>query len=216
MGATGFLAPKEEYRQNICHSVASSFNNIFSRKEYPMSIKKLSPQKLSLLALVILFFWVGTATAHFFGGRFSHTSGTVLDLGYTTNGSWQGYMGVGFDAWNSSGANVDFFPTSISSSDVDFYGGSYPDSWWGNTVHHPCLGGGCTPYSYTECYINTRVLTSHPDLTKNKVAAHEIGHAMGLAHTSSTASYRSILKQGTLSYSTPQTHDVNDIDQLYP
>ena len=168
------------------------------------------------LALALSFFTAGNAFGHYLGGKFSHTTGSLLTLQYTTNGSWQGNMGAGINAWNNTSAPIYLQSGNINNSEIDFYGNSYSGSWWGYAEHHPCVGGACSPYSYVNLYYNTRTLSGETNLVKNKVAAHELGHALGLAHVSYFAFYKSIMKQGALSYSTPQSHDVNDTDQLYP
>jgi hypothetical protein len=105
------------------------------------------------------------------------------------------------------------YQTDFNSSKADFYSVNRSESWWGMTVHHPCSGWGCI-YKWADLYLNTRTLDSETGFTRQKVAAHEFGHGIGLAHTTDWW-YTSIMKQGQLSYNAPQTHDVNDTNNLY-
>lgn len=176
--------------------------------------------KTKWMALALLLtsasLFCGNALGHFLGGEFSHTDDTLLYLDYTTNGSWQANMVAAIESWKETSTPVYLRPGNFNISEVDFYGGSYSGSWWGYAEHHPCVGGACSPYAYVNIYYNTRTLSGENNLVKNKVAAHEIGHALGLAHVSYYALYKSIMKQGALGYSEPQNHDVNDTNQLYP
>jgi hypothetical protein len=82
-------------------------------------------------------------------------------------------------------------------------------------VLHPCSESGCS-YTGAELYLNSRTLAGESSFTRQKVAAHEFGHALGLAHVPSSATYNSIMRQGRLPYNVPQPHDINDTNALYP
>lgn len=172
--------------------------------------------KIMMVAIVLGVLLSPTlVSAHRLGGQFRHTPGTNLYIGYTQNGGYRTPVVNAASSWHATPTRVYVFQESIASSEVDFYTQWRSESWWGLAVHHPCYGGGsgCT-YSYAELYLNSRTLASESDFTRQKVAAHEFGHAIGLAHTSDWW-YTSIMKQGRLSYNTPRTHDINDTNGIY-
>lgn len=155
-----------------------------------------------------------SASAHYFGGKFPHSSGQWLYLGYTRSGSFYNEAGAAAASWHNTPTRLVVFPESYSSSEIDFYGYAYNATWWGYSINHPCYGSGCS-YTWADEQLNTNTLNSETSFTRQKVATHEMGHGMGLAHTSDWW-YSSIMKQGYLSYNTPQSHDINDINALYP
>ena len=75
-------------------------------------------------------------------------------------------------------------------------------------------GSGCE-YAWVDIYLNTRTLSSEGDFIRQKVAAHEFGHAQGLAHPAFWISNDSIMRQGSLPYNTPPQYDIDDINALY-
>lgn len=169
---------------------------------------------IALMAVVALLIGPGTANAHFLGGRFAHTPGNWLNLGYTVSGSYQAQQHAAAASWHSTPTRAWVFQEPIATSEEDFYGFAYSGTWWGLATLHPCAGSGCT-YSYATLQLNTNTLGSETDFIRQKVAAHEFGHGVGLGHTTD-GTYNSIMRQGYLSYNTPQTHDINDFNTLYP
>lgn len=154
------------------------------------------------------------ANAHFLGGSFPHTAGSFLYLGYTTQGSYQAQAQAAASSWHSTPTLLWVFQEGIATSEEDFYGFAYSGTWWGLTTLHPCSGSGCS-YVWADLQLNTNTLGSETDFIRQKVACHEFGHGVGLAHAVD-GTYPSIMRQGYLSYNTPQTHDINDVNALYP
>jgi hypothetical protein len=167
-----------------------------------------------IMGLVLtLLLSTGVASAHRFGGQFPHTAGNWLYVGYTQNGAYRTQVVNAGSSWHYTPTKVVVYETAYAYSKADFYGYYYSDSWWGLAVHHPCAGWGCS-YHYADLYLNTRTLGVESDFIKQKVAAHEFGHGLGLAHNTDSW-YSSIMKQGYLSYNTPQNHDINDTNDIY-
>ncbi len=174
---------------------------------------------LALLSTItLLSLPAAPAQAHYFGGRFPHTPGTWLYLPYTnpaapysSNVSQAGYN------WNNTPTRpILYSTTNYGISKLDFYTGAYGGDWWGLAQNYNSSGQICytCTYAWSNLFLNTSTLWSQSSAVRTKVATHEAGHGMGLAHTSDWW-YSSIMKQGWNGYSTPQTHDVNDINGLY-
>ncbi len=176
--------------------------------------RTLRPTRLALIPVICaLFLSASLASAHRLGGQFPHTPGTWLYIGYTRSGGYDTPVVNAANSWQATPTRVVVFPESIASSEADFYTQYRSDSWWGLAVIHPCSGVGCS-YRWSDLYLNSRTLATESDFTRQKVAAHEFGHGLGLAHTTDSW-YTSIMKQGYLSYNTPQSHDINDINAIY-
>ncbi len=167
---------------------------------------------MTLLALTALS--TTMTSAHFFGGSFPYTRGTWLYIGYTQSGSYATPVVNAARSWQATPTRAVVFPEGYATSEIDFFTQYRSESWWGLTVHNPCAGSGCV-YGWATLYLNSRTLASESDFTRQKVATHEFGHGLGLAHTTDWW-YSSILKQGYLSYNTPQQHDIDDTNALYP
>jgi hypothetical protein len=156
------------------------------------------------------------ASAHQLGGQFPYRSGTWLYISYTQSGAYASQVSAAASSWHNTPTRLIVYRTyNYSTSKADFYTVYRSDSWWGLTVHHPCSGWGCI-YRWADLYLNSRTLNVESSLIRQKVAAHEFGHGIGLAHAPTWAFYRSIMKQGRLSYNLPQSHDINDTNELYP
>jgi hypothetical protein len=181
--------------------------------------------RLSVATISLALLLATTASAHFLGGRFPHQWGQWLYIGYTQQGDYRTQVLNATASWHATPTCVVAFEEDYAHSEADFYTQYRSETWWGLAVHHPCAGGGCS-YWYADLYLNSRTLASQSDFIRQKVAAHEFGHGIGLAHAPGSASFRSIMKQGSLSYNTPQTHDIGDTNkslldwphfyQLYP
>lgn len=154
------------------------------------------------------------ANAHTFGGHFPHSTGSWVYLGWTSSGAYYDSAQAATSNWHYTPTLLWVFPEAYATSEIDFYGYDYNATWWGYSVNHPCYGTGCT-YTWADEQLNTGTLASETAFTRQKVATHEMGHGMGLAHNTDWW-YTSIMKQGYLSYNTPQNHDINDINALYP
>jgi len=181
-----------------------------------MSIAFARPTR-TMLAIVVLavgaFLTTSVASAYFFGGKFPHTPGTWLYIGYTQSGGYTTEVQAAVNSWHSTPTRVWMFSENYAYSEADFYTQWRSETWWGLAVHHPCAGYGCS-YRWADLYLNSRTLGSESSFIRQKVAAHELGHGLGLAHCNDCWD-NSIMKQGYLSYNTPQQRDINDINALY-
>ncbi|SOC55293.1 hypothetical protein [Ornithinimicrobium cerasi] len=170
-------------------------------------------------ALTLALSAVVPAQAHYFGGRFPHTAGTWLYLPYTNPLPYV-YAGnisqAGSNWYNTPTRLIPYSTTDYSRSKLDFYTGSYGGDWWGMAQNYNAVGKLCytCTYQWSNLYMNVSTLKYESGSVRTKVATHEAGHGFGLAHTTDWW-YSSIMKQGWNGYSTPQRHDVNDVNNLY-
>ena len=167
---------------------------------------------LALIAMTALS--TALTSAHCFGGRFPYTRGTWLYLGYTQSGAYATPVHNAARSWHNTPTRAVVFTEAYANSEIDFFTQYRSESWWGLAVNNPCSGSGCT-YRWSTLYLNSRTLGAESDFIRQKVAAHEFGLGLGLAHTTDSW-YSSIMKQGYLNYNTPQQHDINDFNALYP
>lgn len=161
-------------------------------------------------------------------------NGDKLDSNYSSQYSTIRY------AWSNASARVSISQTDFSSSNVDL--GTATKSAWASivgewnvysvlglcqatstdgialdSVAHAKSSSGKIKYAsilftpYTTGFQNT----THRRCTM----VHEIGHALGLGHPNTTynvTSAASVMRQGTVeTYYTPQTHDINDLNNKY-
>jgi predicted Zn-dependent protease len=154
------------------------------------------------------------------GGYYPHTGGTNLYLPYAhMNAGYTADMDAAMLAWYNTPTRVwPYVSTDTRTTKVDVYTAFYNTTWFGMAVNFNSSGQECTNcvYSWTNVYMNRSTLDRESSSHRRKVAAHEVGHAMGLSHVPSTdTTTRSIMRQGYLPYNLPQTHDVNDINAIY-
>jgi hypothetical protein len=166
----------------------------------------------AIAAIVVLVVPATSANAQFLGGAFPHTAGNWLNLGYTTQGSYIAQQQAAASSWHVTPTRLIVFQEPIANSEEDFYGFAYTGTWWGLATLHPC--NTCT-YTWADLQLNTNTLGSESNFIRQKVAAHEFGHGIGLAHVVG-GTVNSIMRQGTLTYNLPQTHDINNTNTLYP
>lgn len=167
----------------------------------------------SLVGMVFLAVFMSSQVyATRLGGKFVQ-SGTTTYLKFSYGGAHNYYGNVwqGAANWRATPTDIDIqpWPGAPSAIHIDVYDTYTSDTWWGATFFNPC--STCT-YHRNYFYLNERTLKSESDFTRTKVATHEFGHAIGLAHAISGTS---IMQQGHLSFNTPRTYDINDVNWIY-
>jgi hypothetical protein len=171
------------------------------------------------LIIVALGFLISatTTSAHRdwpFGGHFPHTPRTWLRLGFTQWGAYRDEVLAATRSWDRTRTRLVVFEEDYANSELDFFGYPFQGTWWGYGDPQPCSQGGCI-YTWSNLYLNTNEMHDESRFVRQKVAAHEMGHGMGLSHVQSWEP-DSIMKQGSQTYNTPRNHDVNDINAMYP
>lgn len=127
-----------------------------------------------------------------------------------TGGNWAyAFANVAEPNWDNTSTKIDLGYNSSAAGEYDVYNvadGNYGRAyvwchWWDTDQIADFLAEG-----------NLSVL---PDATWDNemaaTAAHEVGHTLGLGHSTSAA-----VMNPSYSYSSPQTDDVNGLNALYP
>jgi hypothetical protein len=169
-----------------------------------------------LLAFLVL---VRPASAHRdppFGGKYPHNRGYPLGVGYSVASGYQGETRWAMTAWHNTPTLVYTYETSQANARARFYSGNWGASnWWGIAYNMPCSGSGCT-YSYANIYLNDHYMSPGNDFQRKYVIVHEFGHNLGLSHYTSWWGNSIMRTGGFPSYNTPQSHDINDVNSIYP
>ncbi|MHA7582389.1 reprolysin-like metallopeptidase [Paenibacillus vandeheii] len=191
----------------------------------------------SCLSLFLLTFFATSAFADTFNFKWSIMSGNLVSVaanGDNLNSDWGGTVFTNARTkWNGTSARILVSSSSFSSSKLDLYSVSstqWTNNGWGSGLYawaQPWSGGSacsanananpdtkCTTADYGAIYINSGNTPASSDL-KSAILAHEIGHIVGLAHTTSNTS--SLMQGSPNSYFsyTPTTYDVNQFNGKY-
>jgi hypothetical protein len=189
-------------------------------------LKKARRRLLSALAAAVTLVLVLSAPAfayHLEGPCWSNQRSSGCCATFYTQYASTFYSGdkAGFDnarsAWNGSSANVLFYSGSspITVDDTD----NASVSWDGITNHHWTACGflwlsRC--FDYAHVLLNYHFTKNDSASTTKGIAAHELGHAIGLDHTSGCVlmtPYTST--RNSCGIYGPVSDDINGVNSLY-
>lgn len=173
---------------------------------------------LFFLCLALFLAMSGNAFAYTTeGGRWNDTptAGCCADIGVQFNSFAQGYDRTGFNnaisAWNSSPANVylEIGTGALTVQDTS----NCSASWDGITYENINVFGY---FTYANAYLNSCSTKNYSASTIQGVAAHELGHAIGLGHQNGCVLMTpDTSTRDSCGINTPQQDDVNGINYLY-
>lgn len=182
----------------------------------------LSMKWLVLTCVMVSFFAAGRALAYSTTSPYKLVGGVSGRDYYIgdPDGNWISHIRNGIAAWNNASSLVDYnTEQTTSATDLDFFVGNHGNvDWCGYTFYIDSSGlyinyGGYPNQNWyrNEVKIQDPPISGCPAFSKKGTGAHEMGHAMGLKHSSVS---------GALMFSptptdTPQTDDINGIDALY-
>lgn len=109
-------------------------------------------------------------------------------------------------AWNSSAAQV-LFTLNSTSPNIDLTSGAYGSTGWDGLCYYPTILNG----NHASIKINNYYASILGN--QSECIAHELGHAIGLAHVSATTSL--MRATGYKGSATPSLDDTNGVNSFY-
>ncbi|MFE6800056.1 matrixin family metalloprotease [Paenibacillus chitinolyticus] len=187
-----------------------------------------------------LFFAGFNANANVYGFKWAHKSGNFALVKASTSNLNSTYNGSAFTngiaKWNgASGAHIAIQSSSVANANVDLHSvtkAQWNSNGWGATTYAVTVpynnGVACAsgaPFSdpndlcptrtdYAALYFNESYEYSD-QVKKEALVAHEIGHAVGLSHTTYIG-VQSIMAQGLSKGTNVTAYDIGELNSLYP
>lgn len=150
-----------------------------------------------LLLGAIVAVTASPAQAHF--QPYSSVDG--FEIRWEDHTSWDDARSHGINTWNSLGT-INIAPdNAFHITDLEFRDANRSDvSWDGMWAWRPAAD---------QLHLNTRYLNGYSTAKRRGVAAHEVGHALGLAHSiAGQLMVSTTTARGNIN--TPQAHDRSD------
>jgi Matrixin. len=193
---------------------------------------------LALCTCIAVFSaFASVAMANTFSFDWTHVSSGFVSVAASDdylNSDWNGTVySNGRGKWNGSSADIYISDTTFSNSNLDLMGvdeQTWIDNGWSTGLYawaqpwdgsSACSddanddpGVACDEADYGAIYVNEGNTPSGSDF-KSAILAHEMGHIVGLAHTTSATS--SIMQGSPNSYFsyTVTTYDENELNNKY-
>ncbi len=168
----------------------------------------LSRKSIYLMSLLIIWMAViyqaRTAHAHYFLNCNSVDSGEIR---YSDNTAYDDALDHAIDIWNSYEL-IYLVPDDWASfEDLVWYDVDRDDVDWAGKYY-------CYAYYTDEIRMNSYILDGQSLFMQKYVAAHEQGHALGLAHNQTDYS-QLMWYTAVCGCNTPQSHDVGDYQEKW-
>lgn len=172
---------------------------------------------LFLIGASVLFTNNQLAYADYLGGKYQHVPGSItyLNYNYPLNRYGRNVQQAAVN-WRNVANYVK--PRQVANN-VKIGVVDYHDNhnFYAYVSHNPGSAGPI--YQTSVVWLNQRLMDPLNDFNRTYVTTHEFGHALGLAHTTST-SQDSIMKPGGGGftfpwYNTPMSYDRGQINNLY-
>lgn len=181
-------------------------------------MKGKSFKVLIMLVSILVLLPSNSTQAEQLGGKW-----TTVNPSYYVSTSYSTEIQKAITSWNgilaNIGATVRYKSNTVLGANVTFAQGTYSDVYWtAYTDLYP--SSYSTPYTAANIRFKTSEMSLYTSLGKQAIACHELGHALGLAHTIDTSTKSIMLAYiddfwGIHGISSPQMYDQNELNVIY-
>lgn len=185
--------------------------------------------------ILALSFGVGSqvsADAYVLNGcKFPGSNPQIVYEYWNVTSTWQSAFNTAQAAWDSETPGWGGWFAYGTSENIPVFDGGYAGSWWGLASGGCDSGGGETWYNLTHCpgsnpcvkiQFNTNTTGGMNATERAHIAVHELGHALGLAHSSLGCSNPVVMRSdATWVYDNcglvvpPWQNDLDGVDAIY-
>ncbi|WP_338555307.1 M57 family metalloprotease [Paenibacillus sp. KS-LC4] len=182
-------------------------------------------RKKSLLTAAILLLpaliFTSTAFAFTFTGhkwpKSVNSTYNVYVKYATTNTTYKAAFDTAVSDWNSAQSKIKFNLSALNTSTFSTVGTQNVDdpSMYGACITYVSPGTTSTSYFTADINIGNPSVVNFPQ-TRRSTTGHELGHALGLGHSSAPVTAIMNSSRNRENVYLPQTDDKNGINTLYP